>query len=109
MNPDWVIFSISSDSDGVVLYASSSLSAIELEAQYETDYRSLWEPWEWQVPRMSHVDLTVSMREYVIVRGETYADALRNLMGMHGEPDDWHRQTPAIEAQRGLPEGRDNE
>lgn len=107
MNPDWVIFGISSDSDGVVLYASSSLSAIELEAQYEMDYFRSY-PWEWQVPRFRHVDMTVSMHQYVIVQGETYADALRKLMNMYGEPERWHTQTPEIEPQRGLPEGRDN-
>lgn len=85
--PDWVMIGVRV-SEGVLIYASRTLSSVQLEVIVEEI-----ETFGHWMPRHvdTEIELTTTMRSYVVAHGRTYADAIRNLM----EYDVWNNYEEA--------------
>lgn len=78
--PDWVMLGVAGDDGSVYIYASSDMTQAELEAV--RDEPDLFDPYD--ASRTFRQDLRIilraEMKTVTVVRGETYAQALRILL-----------------------------
>jgi hypothetical protein len=84
--PDFVILGVQAD-DGVYVYASKDLTKAELEAiteRREIDPDGIWRRFE---SGRTTIILTATMREVILVKGDTYAEAFRSLFASWTPPE----------------------
>jgi len=90
--PQWAMFGVDAGDGTVHLYASQTLTYVELMAVYDGD--ETFRPLGWR-PTLFGIRFSGEMRDFVLVVGTDYADAFRRLF------DTW---TPGDGAARpGLP------
>lgn len=100
--PDFLLIGVPNPSGGVILIASRSVYAAEVEhtREYE-DLMSGYHGLIARVPGFEEISITALLRDYVLITANTYGEAFSNLFNTW-KPDDLRRPHAQIEGQEAI-------